>query len=260
MVRAAAMLAMLLIASPVFRAQEPLILGVTDLGQAIAEMHAQQIHIRHVIHISNAIAVIGDPVHLARLPFVRYVEPDPPDAVWTQEDTLEYGVDNIDADVVWGGSQQATTVIAGQGGLGIKVAVIDTGIDCSHPDLAAGCVYGANFVVTGAVPFDDHGHGTRVAGIIGARDNGLEFIGVAPEAGLYAVKVLGSTGSGSWSAVAAGINWAVQNGMHVISMSLEDVKCRCPGVADLDFELAEATGVGRTVQRGNEVVLALRGP
>ena len=178
------MCAMLLVASPAFGAQEPLIVGVTDLGLAIAELHAQGISVRHVIHISNALAVIGDPVHLALLPFVRYVEPDPPDAVWTQEDTLEYGVDNIDADVVWGGFQGATNVIPGQGGLGVTVAVVDTGIDCTHEDLAGGCVYGANFVVTGAVPFDDYGHGTHVAGIIGARDNGRGFIGVAPEATL----------------------------------------------------------------------------
>src|SRR5262249_45962552 len=186
---------------------------------------AQGVPIGHVIHVSSALAVVGDPVHLRALPFVRYVEPDPPDAVWTQEDALQYGVDNISAEVVWGGSSGATSVLPGQGGAGIRVAVIDTGIDCEHPDLqpvpgAAGtCVYAYNAVGSG-LPVDDHGHGTHVAGIIGARDNGIGLIGVAPEVDLYAVKVLNSSGSGTWSAIAAGINWAVLNGMHVINMSL----------------------------------------
>ena len=203
------------------QAQEraPLIVGVTNLGQAVAALRAQGVPVRHVIDVSSAVAVTGDASRLRALPFVRYVEPDPPDAVWIVQDSLPYGVANIDAEVVWGGSQGATDVIAGQGGWGIKVAVIDTGVDCSHADLVGGCAYGANFV-NAALALDDHGHGTHVAGTIGARDNGQGVIGVAPEVELYAVKVLDANGSGSWSAVAAGIDWAVQNGMNVISMSL----------------------------------------
>jgi len=153
-------------------------------------------------------------------PNVRFIEKDSDGAVWTQEDTLVYGVDNIDAEVVWGGTQKATNVIPGRGGAGINVAVIDTGIDCGHPDLAANCVYGINYVSKGKDPFDDHGHGTHVAGIIAARDNGFGVIGVAPEVILYAVKVLDANGSGTSSAVASGIVWATQNGMDVINMSL----------------------------------------
>ena len=201
------------------QAQQPLIVGVRNVGQAIAALKAQGIPVRHVIEISNAVAVVGEPARLRALPFVRYVEADPPDAVWTQQDTLPYGVANIDAEVVWGGSQGATDVVSGQGGFGVKVAVIDTGVDCGHIDLLPGCFYGANFV-NSLLAFDDNGHGTHVAGIIAARDNGQGAIGVAPEAELYAVKVLDSAGSGSWSAVAAGINWAVANNMNVINMSL----------------------------------------
>jgi len=153
-------------------------------------------------------------------PNVRFIEKDSDGAVWTQEDTLVYGVDNIDAEVVWGGTQKATNVIPGRGGAGINVAVIDTGIDCGHPDLAANCVYGINYVSKGKDPFDDHGHGTHVAGIIAARDNGFGVIGVAPEVTLYAVKVLDANGSGPWSAVASGIVWATRNNLDVINMSL----------------------------------------
>jgi len=216
------MMATLLVSGFAFAADddEPLILGVTNVGEASRALRALGIQVRHEIGVSRAVAVVGNPVALSKLPFVRYVELDPPDAARTQEDTLEYGVENIDAEVVWGGISKAVNVIPGRGGLGVRVAVIDTGIDCTHPDLAPGCVYGANFVVSTAPAFDDYGHGTHVAGIIGARDNGLGFIGVAPEVQLYAVKVLNSTGSGSWSTVAAGIDWAVKNRMHVINMSL----------------------------------------
>ncbi|MGH9220347.1 MAG: S8 family serine peptidase [Vicinamibacterales bacterium] len=199
-------------------AQQRLIVGVTDVGRAERELPAQA-QVRFKIGISRAFAVTGDPERLRRLPFVRYVEPDPVDAAHIVADTLEYGVNNIDAEVVWGGSQDATTVIPGRGGAGARVAVLDTGIDCGHEDLAGGCVYGANFA-SFTLPFDDHGHGTHVAGIIGARANGVGVIGVAPEATVYAVKVLAGNGSGAWSWVAAGIDWAVANDMDVINMSL----------------------------------------
>ena len=214
---ASATVVLVLVSSFAF-AQERLIVGVTDLGRAERELPAVA-QVRFVIGISRAVAVIGDAERLRQLPFVRYVERDPVDAAHIVAETLEYGVNNIDAEVVWGGSQGATTVIPGQGGAGARVAVLDTGIDCGHEDLSAGCIYGANFAGF-TQPFDDHGHGTHVAGIIAARANGVGVIGVAPEATVYAVKVLDVNGSGAWSWVAAGIDWAVNNGMQVINMSL----------------------------------------
>ncbi|MDZ4263764.1 MAG: S8 family peptidase [Pseudomonadota bacterium] len=174
--------------------------------------------VRLVIRPIRAIAVNWE-VGVLDQELIRYINPDPPDAVRITEDLLHYGVDNIDAEEVWGGAEDAVNVIPGQGGLGAKIAIIDTGIHCVHEDLAGGCNFGANFVNP---PFegDDYGHGTHVAGLAAARDNGLGTIGVAPEASLYSVKVLSSTGSGSWSQVAAGIVWAADNGMNVINMSL----------------------------------------
>ena len=211
----------LALASTVAYAQERLIVGVTDVGRAERELPAQA-QVRFKIGISRAFAVTGDAERLRRLPFVRYVEPDPVDAAHIVAETLEYGVNNIDAEVVWGGSQGATTVIPGQGGAGARVAVLDTGIDCGHEDLAGGCVYGPNFAAV-TQSFDDHGHGTNVAGIIASRANLTGVIGVAPEATVYAVKVLAANGSGAWSWVAAGIDWAVNNDMDVINMSLSGV-------------------------------------
>jgi subtilisin family serine protease len=199
--------------------RQRLVVGVTDVGRAERELPAQaQVHFK--IGVSRAFAVTGDPERLRRLPFVRYVELDPVDAVHIAQasETLEYGVNNIDAEVVWGGAQGATTVTPGQGGAGVNVAVLDTGVDCAHEDLAGGCVLGANFT-TDAFG-DGHGHGTHVAGIIGSRANGVGTIGVAPESTIYAVKVLANNGSGALSWVAAGIDWAVANNIQVINMSL----------------------------------------
>ncbi len=102
-------------------------------------------------------------------------------------------------------------------GLGTRVAVIDTGI-ATHPDLI---ISGGASFVTGVVSFnDDNGHGTHCAGIVGARNNAIGVIGVAPRTSLYAVKVLNSAGSGAFSQIIAGMAWALQNKMHVVSMSL----------------------------------------
>ena len=182
---------------------------------------AAQLRVLDVIPLIDALVVEGSERAvrgLARAPFVRYIEPDPPEAMRIQAETLTYGITNIEAEVVWGGFPKATNVIPGQGGAGVRVAVIDTGIDCDHPDLTGHCFFGAKYVNGGNG--DDHGHGTHVAGIIGARDNGFGVIGVAPEASIYAVKVLDKNGSGSFSAVVSGIVWAVKNKMDVINMSL----------------------------------------
>lgn len=119
----------------------------------------------------------------------------------------------------WGISR-VNAPLSGNTGAGIKVAVIDTGIDLNHPDLAANLHTGANFVSTSGAPEDDNGHGSHVAGTIGAVDNTVGVVGVAPGAALYPVKVLDRRGSGSWSAVAAGITWAADNGMQIANMSL----------------------------------------
>ena len=103
-------------------------------------------------------------------------------------------------------------------GAGVKVAVLDTGIDDDHPDLS---VFGGASMVPASTSWDDdNGHGTHCAGIIGARHNAVGVVGVAPESRLYAVKVLNSRGTGYLSWILAGMGWAEQNGMDVVSMSL----------------------------------------
>jgi subtilisin len=105
-------------------------------------------------------------------------------------------------------------------GAGVKVAVIDTGIDASHPDLA-GVVAGGYNAIDPSKPWaDDEGHGTHVSGTIAALRDGKGVVGVAPRARLYAVKVLDKTGNGTYSDIIAGIEWAIKNGMDVANLSL----------------------------------------
>src|SRR5262249_25031275 len=92
------------------------------------------------------------------------------------------------------------------------VAVLDTGLDYTHPDLAANMwpTYGYNFVANTSDPMDDNGHGTGVAGIIGAvGNNGIGVAGIDWNVQLMAVKVLDSTGSGLTSTAILGLNYAV---------------------------------------------------
>ena len=106
-------------------------------------------------------------------------------------------------------------------GAGVRVAVIDTGIDASHPDLQGQVLAGYDFVNADADPLDDHGHGTRMAGIIAAVSNNAEGVaGVAPQALLLPVKVLDAQGYGAYSAVASGIVYAADNGARVLNLSL----------------------------------------
>jgi subtilisin len=104
------------------------------------------------------------------------------------------------------------------------VAVIDTGIDLTHPDLNA--VSGKNCTTSrkNAVAGDDNGHGTHVAGTIGAENDGGGLVGVAPGTRIYAVKVLNSSGQGTWSQVVCGIDWVTQKArtlnIRVANMSL----------------------------------------
>ena len=109
-------------------------------------------------------------------------------------------------------------------GEGIAVAVIDTGIDLTHPDLRENIIAHTNCVGFSASGDDDHGHGSHVAGTIAGRENGSGVLGVAPHAKLVAVKVLNAWGSGTWSSVVCGIDWvtehAAQYNIKVANMSL----------------------------------------
>lgn len=102
-------------------------------------------------------------------------------------------------------------------GKGVKIAVIDSGIS-QHEDLVVSG--GISFVPNVSSYNDDNGHGTHVAGIIGAKNNNIGVVGTAPDASIFAVKVLDQDGYGYPSAVIAGIDWAITNKMDIINLSL----------------------------------------
>jgi len=145
-------------------------------------------------------------------------------------------------------------------GTGVKVAIIDTGIDYTHEDLDANYKGGYDFVNTDTDPMDDDGHGTHVAGTVAAEDNDIGVVGVAPEAALYALKVLDETGGGYWSDVIAAIQWSVDNGMQVINMSLggtgtTDVEAACQAAYDAGLLLVAAAGnSGNPPGKGDNVI------
>lgn len=163
-----------------------------------------------VYHIVPTIAATMPSENLDELradPRVKLVELDITLSSCFAGEVLPWGVDRVDAELVHPSNK----------GTGVKVAILDTGIDLDHPDLTvAGDV---TFVPETPNGDDDNGHGTLVAGIVGALDNDIGVIGAAPEASLYAVKVLNQNGSGVMSVILSGIEWAVDNNMQVINMS-----------------------------------------
>lgn len=125
----------------------------------------------------------------------------------------------------WGmariGATTAWTITRGRPA--VSVAVVDTGVSLSHPDLAARVdkVNDYDFVNGDATADDDEGHGTHVAGIIAATaNNSVGIAGVAPEVRILPVKVLDANGSGTSKTVAAGIKWAADRGAKIINLSL----------------------------------------
>jgi len=172
----------------------------------------------------RALAGVSVVRHYRQLPFValrvsaaglRQLEQDPAvDRIWPDlpvRALLDRAVPFVHLPEVWA---------IGYTGKGIRIAIVDTGIDPNHPDLEGRVAASADF--TGEGPRDAHGHGTHVAGIAAGSGvaSGGKYRGVAPEAALYAAKVLHSDGGGLTSTVLAGLEWAVEQQAQVINLSL----------------------------------------
>jgi len=154
---------------------------------------------------------------LAALPGVLYAEPDyyvqalarPNDPLY---DLFQWNLPLIGLEEAWEISTGSASVV---------VAIVDTGVDLSHPDLAPKLVAGYDMVNNDAHPSDDEGHGTHVAGIVGAAtNNGIGVAGVSWQSRLMPIKSLGSDGQGTHSMIAEGMRWACRNGARVINLSL----------------------------------------
>jgi thermitase len=153
---------------------------------------------------------------LKKDPNVEYAEPNYYlHATYTPNDpyfsSRQYGPQKIQAPQAWDITE----------GSGAKIAIVDTGVQSNHPDLAGKVVGGWDFVDNDSTPQDGNGHGTHCAGIAAAvTNNSTGIAGTAPKASILAVRVLNNSGSGTWTAVANGITYAADQGADVISLSL----------------------------------------
>lgn len=159
----------------------------------------------------------------------------------------QWAVEQLDLPAIWPHAS----------GVGVVVAVVDTGVDLDHPDLAGKLVAGIDLVDGDDRPDDSNGHGTHVAGIVAATTgNGVGVSGVAPGAKIMPVRVLGDDGVGDDATIAEGIDWAVANGADVVNLSLgmSGVVARLAKGGPLNpaIRRAEAAGVVVVAAAGNE--------
>jgi hypothetical protein len=183
-----------------------------EIDQKLLEENALEIH--HIFEEYHAVSVTIPAAlknELAEHPGIALIERD--SVVKTNAQKLSWGYDQLSIAESSGPNYGLT-------GKGVKIGIIDTGIDLDHPDLR---VAGGVSLLPGVTSFDDdsiEGHGTAIAGIIAALDNEFGTVGVAPDAEIYAIKTLDSAGAGNITDVVAGINWAIANNMDIINLSL----------------------------------------
>jgi subtilisin family serine protease len=177
-------------------------------------------------------------------PSVSYIEPDY--LVQTFAQTIPTGINRIDGDL--------SSTISGnnQNSVNVDIAIIDTGVDLTHPDLNV--FKNISFVQGAKKGNDDNGHGTHVAGTAAAKDDSNGVVGVSPGARIWAVKVLDRNGSGSLSNVIKGIDYVTANAaqIEVANMSLG---CQCNSAA-MNTAIANsvAAGVTYVVAAGNDTM------
>ena len=168
------------------------------------------------IWIANAVSLNATPAairEIAAQPNVVKVVLDEPVPMLVDTKAMDWGVEKIGAEEVWAMNYK---------GQGVTVAVIDTGVNgkIPHPDLASRVVDGKNYIEAGQPPRDDHSHGTHCAGSVAGNGTEGTKTGVAPEATIVAIRVLGGNGQGQWSNLWEAIEEAVSRKINVMSMSL----------------------------------------
>jgi subtilisin len=209
---------------------------------------------RHALQGYAARMSAAAAAEVARDPRVASVQPDR--EVHATAQTTPTGIDRVD------GELSSAVSGDGSGAVDVDVAVIDTGVDVDHPDLS---VVGGRNCSTGRSYDDGNGHGTHVAGTIGAKDDTNGVVGVAPGARIWAVRVLNNAGSGTWSSIICGVDWVTANAatIEVANMSLggagsEPTGTGCStGVALHDAICKSvAAGVTYVVAAGNDAANA----
>src|SRR6266446_3183766 len=233
------------ILSPAIPGEYIVVLKSTARGEEVAQQHG--LVARH--QFKHALNGFAGHIPEGRLnvlqndPRVEFIEEDIEVNAFAQ--TIPTGIRRIGADV-----SPAAKIDGIDERVNADIAIIDTGIDLTHPDLN---VYrNVTFVSGTTTGNDDHGHGTHVAGTAAALDNGIGVVGVAPGARLWAVKVLDSTGSGSLSAIIQGVDYVTQ---HASEIEIANMSLGGYGIADslrIAIQNSVAKGVVYVVAAGNE--------
>ncbi len=171
----------------------------------------QRVSVPEGKELSTAAALAADPRVLYAEPnYIYHAFGAPNDPEYSKQ--WGHNADRINSAAAW----DITT-----GSTSITIAIIDTGIDAGHPDLAGKIVAGYDFVAGDSDPRDENGHGTHVAGIAAANtNNGVGVAGMSWGARIMPVRVLDSSGSGYTADILSGINWAVAHGAKVLNLSL----------------------------------------
>ncbi|MGD2215568.1 MAG: S8 family serine peptidase [Gemmatimonadales bacterium] len=227
-------------------------LASAEVAQLASDLGPLGVRVTIQYRIIPAVAATIDPDRLEELladPYIDYVEPD-----YLEEPTAQstpWGINRVNAPAAWTYTK----------GAGVSVGIIDTGIDEDHPDLNP--IGGINLVTGGTTraDWDDNSsicstHGTHVAGTVAALDNTIGVVGVAPEVDLYALRVFDPEAAGDILCTAhvshstLAIQWATENGLDVINMSLGGL---LPSFAEADALFAAySAGVFPVAAAGND--------
>ncbi|MER6583159.1 S8 family serine peptidase [Nonomuraea sp. NPDC001023] len=236
--------------SPAAADQQRYIVQLSGVSRAQVANEAQQQVTAHkgvlvgtYRYAFNGYSALLTPEEAAKLkgePGVLTVEPDHEVHAFAQ--TVPSGIKRIFAD------QNINLDIDGTDDVRVDVdaAVVDTGVDLDHPDLNVVASTNCTSGVCSGTGDDDNGHGSHVAGTIGAIDNSVGAVGVAPGARIHAVKVLNSAGSGTLAGIAAGLDWVVARAstIEVINLSLGCQGCSSSAISNA---ITNATNAGIVV-------------
>ncbi|PYQ60728.1 MAG: hypothetical protein DMF58_07190 [Acidobacteria bacterium] len=219
-----------LLSAPVEAADRYLVATRGVSTKVLRETESHEIRAFESVNAFAANLTAAEVAELTRSGQVRFITPvverhasvegalqrAPNGSIYTTAQMMPFGVAMVHAPELWPLTKGAGPV---------NVAVLDTGIDALHPDLATNYAGGYNTFTKTNDPADDNGHGTHVAGTIAAADNNIGVVGVAPEVRLWAVKVLDRTGFGLDENVIAGVDWVINKkheigGDWIMSLSL----------------------------------------
>ncbi|MBU0727692.1 S8 family serine peptidase, partial [Patescibacteria group bacterium] len=179
---------------------------------SLKKMDIEQVQLKDETQPESVAEVVE---HLENDPSVQYVEPNYIMSIQSVNDPSyeqQWALSKIGIEEVWSETQGAS---------GVVIAVLDTGIDYSHPDRPKNIVAGYDFINDDSNPQDDHGHGTFVSGVIAANTNNSTGIaGICQNCSIMPVKVMDGSGMGTYADVANGIVWSADNGADIINLSI----------------------------------------